>query len=67
MNLRYVFKELIHQKRRTVISVFGLSIGIALFVILNAPTLSLVAGGLASYFMGRRMAKMKPAEILRRL
>lgn len=32
-----------------------------------ALVLSLVAGGLASYFMGRRMAKMKPADILRRL
>jgi putative ABC transport system permease protein len=29
--------------------------------------LSLMAGGLASYFMGRRTARMKPAEILRRL
>ena len=29
--------------------------------------LSLIAGGLASYLMGRRTAKMKPAEILRRL
>jgi len=29
--------------------------------------LSLVAGGLASYFMGRRLAKMKPVDILRRL
>ena len=27
--------------------------------------LSLAAGGLASYFMARRMAKMKPADILR--
>ena len=32
-----------------------------------ALALSLVAGGLASYFMGRRMAKMKPVDILRRL
>ncbi|MCX5827803.1 MAG: ABC transporter permease [Deltaproteobacteria bacterium] len=32
-----------------------------------ALALSLLAGGLASYFMGRRMAKMKPADILRRL
>jgi lipoprotein-releasing system permease protein len=40
MNLRYVFKELTHQKRRTVISVLGLSIGIALFVILNALSLA---------------------------
>jgi putative ABC transport system permease protein len=29
--------------------------------------LSLIAGGLASYFMGRRTARMKPAEILRKL
>jgi putative ABC transport system permease protein len=29
--------------------------------------LSLMAGALASYFMGRRTARMKPAEILRRL
>ncbi|MEI6313976.1 MAG: ABC transporter permease [Syntrophus sp. (in: bacteria)] len=40
MNLSYVFKELTHQKRRTVISVLGLSIGIALFVILNALSLA---------------------------
>ena len=29
--------------------------------------LSLAAGGMASYFMGKRTARMKPAEILRRL
>jgi putative ABC transport system permease protein len=29
--------------------------------------LSLVAGGMASYLMGKRTARMKPAEILRRL
>ena len=29
--------------------------------------LSVVAGGLASYFMGRRTARMKPVDILRRL
>jgi putative ABC transport system permease protein len=29
--------------------------------------LSLAAGGMASYFMGRRTARMKPAEILRQL
>jgi ABC-type antimicrobial peptide transport system permease subunit len=29
--------------------------------------LSLMAGGLASYFMGRRTARMKPVDILRRL
>jgi len=32
-----------------------------------ALALSLVAGGLASYFMGSRLAKMKPVDILRRL
>ena len=32
-----------------------------------ALALSLAAGALASYFMGRRMAKMKPSDILRRL
>ena len=40
MNFRYVFKELTHQKRRTVISIVGLSIGIAIFVILNALSLA---------------------------
>jgi ABC-type antimicrobial peptide transport system permease subunit len=29
--------------------------------------LAIMAGGLASYFMGKRTARMKPAEILRRL
>ena len=32
-----------------------------------ALALSLFAGGVASYFMGRRTARMKPADILRRL
>jgi ABC-type antimicrobial peptide transport system permease subunit len=32
-----------------------------------ALALSLLAGALASYFMGRRTARMKPADILRRL
>jgi putative ABC transport system permease protein len=32
-----------------------------------ALTLSLLAGALASYFMGRRTARMKPVDILRRL
>ena len=40
MNLGYVFKELTRQKRRTVISIVGLSIGIAIFVILNALSLA---------------------------
>src|SRR3989339_772911 len=40
MNLHYVFHELTHQKRRTVMAVIGLSIGIALLVILNALSLA---------------------------
>ena len=40
MNLRYVFQELTRQKRRTVMAVIGLSIGIALLVILNAVSLA---------------------------
>ena len=40
MNLHYVVKELYYQRRRTIISVLGLSIGIALFLILNALSLA---------------------------
>ena len=40
MNLRYVFQELTHRRRRTVMAVIGLSIGIALLVILNALSLA---------------------------
>ena len=36
MNLRYVTKELYYQKRRTLMSILGLSIGIALLIILNS-------------------------------
>jgi putative ABC transport system permease protein len=36
MNLRYVAKELYYQRRRTLMSILGLSIGIALLIILNA-------------------------------
>jgi ABC-type antimicrobial peptide transport system permease subunit len=36
-------------------------------LIVASLSLSLAAGGLASYFMARRMAKMKPADILRQL
>ena len=40
MNLPYVVKELYYQRRRTIISVVGLSVGIALFIILNALSLA---------------------------
>ena len=36
MNFQYVVKELYHQRRRTLVSVFGLAIGIVIFLILNA-------------------------------
>ena len=40
MNLRYMTKELYYQKRRTLMSILGLSIGIALLIILNALSLA---------------------------
>jgi ABC-type lipoprotein release transport system permease subunit len=40
MNLHYVVKELYHRRRRTIVSVLGLSIGVALFLILNALSLA---------------------------
>ena len=36
MNLSYMTKELYYQKRRTLMSILGLSIGIALLIILNS-------------------------------
>jgi ABC-type antimicrobial peptide transport system permease subunit len=40
MNLRYIGKELLHRRRRTTMSVLGLSVGIALLVVLNALSLA---------------------------
>jgi len=40
MNLRYMFKELYYQRRRSMIAAFGLSIGIALLIILNALSIA---------------------------
>src|SRR4030066_2517431 len=40
MNLRYMIKELYFQKRRTLTSILGLSIGIALLILLNALSLA---------------------------
>ena len=40
MNLRYVKNELYYQKRRTLAAVIGLSIGIALLIILNALSMA---------------------------
>ena len=36
MNLHYLMHELYHQRRRTLVAVVGLSIGIALLILLNA-------------------------------
>jgi ABC-type antimicrobial peptide transport system permease subunit len=44
-----------------------LPVSLSASLIAASMALSLAAGGLASYFMARRMAKMKPADILRRL
>jgi putative ABC transport system permease protein len=40
MNLRYMVKELYYQRRRAMIAAFGLSIGIALLIILNALSIA---------------------------
>ena len=40
MNINYIVKELYYRKRRTIISVLGLSIGVAIFLILNALSLA---------------------------
>jgi lipoprotein-releasing system permease protein len=36
MSLRYLMKELYHQRRRTLVAVAGLAIGVALLIVLNA-------------------------------
>ena len=40
MNVRYLVKELYYQKRRTLTAILGLSIGIALLIILNALSMA---------------------------
>ena len=40
MNLRYLAKELFYQRRRTLASILGLSVGIALLIVLNALSLA---------------------------
>jgi putative ABC transport system permease protein len=40
MNLHYLMKELYYQKRRTTTAILGLSIGIALLIILNALSMA---------------------------
>ncbi len=40
MDLRYIGKELYHQKRRTLTSILGLSIGITVLIVLNSLSLA---------------------------
>ena len=40
MNLRYLKNELFYQRRRTLTAVIGLSIGIALLIVLNALSMA---------------------------
>ncbi|MBI4495824.1 MAG: FtsX-like permease family protein [Deltaproteobacteria bacterium] len=47
--------------------VVRLPVSVSLGLTAISLALSLIAGGLASYFMGRRTARMKPVDILRRL
>ena len=51
----------------TAVKAIRLSVSFSATLTVVALALSFLAGGLASYFMGRRMSKMKPADILRRL
>jgi len=44
-----------------------LPVSLSLSLTTSALALSLLAGALASYFMGRRTARMKPVDILRKL
>jgi putative ABC transport system permease protein len=44
-----------------------LPVGVSASLTASALALSLVAGGLASFFMGRRTSRMKPVDILRKL
>jgi putative ABC transport system permease protein len=47
--------------------VVRLPVSVSASLTATSLALSLIAGGLASYFMGRRTARMKPADILRKL
>ena len=51
----------------TASQVVRLPVSVSASLMATSLALSLIAGGLASYVMGRRTARMKPADILRRL
>jgi ABC-type antimicrobial peptide transport system permease subunit len=63
LNLTPAFAKVAETSAKTI----RLPVSISLGLTAAALALSLAAGVLASYFMGRRMAKMKPVDILRRL
>ena len=55
------------KNAETAASTVRLPVSISVGLTGTALLLSLVAGALASYFMARRIARMKPADILRKL
>ena len=63
LNLTPAFAKMAETSAKTI----RLPVNFSVSLTAAALALSLLAGGLASYFMGRRMSKMKPADILRRL
>ena len=63
LNLTPAFAKIADESVKTIRLPVSFSAGLTA----AALTLSFFAGGLASYFMGRRMSKMKPADILRKL
>jgi ABC-type antimicrobial peptide transport system permease subunit len=63
LNLLPAFAKTTEAAARSV----RLPVSISLSLITSAMALSIGAGGLAGYLMGRRTARMKPVEILRQL
>ena len=51
----------------TASQVVRLPVSVSASLLVTSLALSLMAGGLASYVMGRRTARMKPADILRKM
>ncbi|OGP68674.1 MAG: hypothetical protein A2031_04190 [Deltaproteobacteria bacterium RBG_19FT_COMBO_43_11] len=63
LNLTPAFAKMAETSAKTI----HLPVSFSAVLTAAALALSFFAGGLASYFMGRRMSKMKPADILRKL
>jgi ABC-type antimicrobial peptide transport system permease subunit len=63
LNLLSAFAKDTAAAAQTVRLPVSISVGLAAVSL----ALSLVAGGIASYVMGKRTARMKPAEILRQI